>query len=110
MGAMNLYGFVEPGIFSDLVRHCCEVFAVQASGALQLTLGRTVDHELLDELDQALASRTTIDQAIGILMGQQRCTAHDLDSRGLDEVEKPGFHDRHRAESFGRLPFEILIN
>jgi len=77
VGAMNLYGFAEPGIFTGPVRHRCEVFAGQASGALQLTLGRTADHELLDQLDQALASRTTIDQAIGILMGQQRCTADE---------------------------------
>ena len=51
VGAMNLYGFAEPN-FTDLVRHRCEVFAGQASGALQLTLGRTADHELLDQLDQ----------------------------------------------------------
>jgi AmiR/NasT family two-component response regulator len=44
---------------------------------LQLTLGRAADQQLLDQLDQALASRTVIDQAIGILMGQQHCTADE---------------------------------
>jgi len=76
VGAMNLYGFAGPGMFTGTVRQRCELFAAQASGALQLTLGRAADQQLLDQLDQALASRTVIDQAIGILMGQQRCTAH----------------------------------
>lgn len=30
-----------------------------------------------DELERALASRTTIDQAIGVLMAEQRCTADE---------------------------------
>ena len=77
VGAMNLYGFAGPGMFTGAVRHRCELFAAQASGALQLTLGRAADQQLLDQLDQALASRTVIDQAIGILMGQQHCTADE---------------------------------
>jgi GAF domain-containing protein len=75
IGAMNLYAFAKQGVFTDPVRHRCELFAAQASGALQITIGRIADHELLDQFDQALASRTVIDQAIGILMAEQRCTA-----------------------------------
>lgn len=74
VGALNLYGFA-PGIFTTAVRHRCELFAAQASGALQLNLTRAADQEILDQLEQALVSRTVIDQAMGILMGQQRCTA-----------------------------------
>jgi AmiR/NasT family two-component response regulator len=33
------------------------------------------DAEQREQLEQALASRTVIDQALGILMGQQQCTA-----------------------------------
>jgi GAF domain-containing protein len=76
-GAMNNYGFDKPGTFTDPVRHRCEVFAGQASGALQLVLGQARDSELRDQLEQALSSRTVIDQAIGILMGRQRCTADE---------------------------------
>ena len=76
-GAMNIYGFDGPEMFTDPVRQRCEVFAGQASGALQLALGQARDLELHDQLEQALSSRTVIDQAIGILMGQQRCTADD---------------------------------
>jgi AmiR/NasT family two-component response regulator len=32
---------------------------------------------VLDQVDQALASRSVIDQALGIVMGQQRCTAEE---------------------------------
>ena len=76
-GAMNNYGFDGPEMFTDPVRQRCEVFAGQASGALQLALGQAHDLELRDQLEQALSSRTVIDQAIGILMGQERCTADD---------------------------------
>ena len=73
VGALNLYGF-EPGIFTTAVRHRCELFAAQASGALQLNLTRAADQELRDQLEQALASRTVIDQAMVLPMGQQHCT------------------------------------
>lgn len=75
VAALNLYGFGEPSMFTPPVRHRCELFAAQASGALQLTLDRAADRELRDQLEQALVSRTIIDQAIGILIGQQHCTA-----------------------------------
>jgi GAF domain-containing protein len=76
-GAMNIYGFDGQDTFTGPVRQRCEVFAGQASGALQLALGQARDTELRDQLEQALTSRTVIDQAIGILMGQQRCTADE---------------------------------
>jgi GAF domain-containing protein len=76
-GAMNIYGFDGPEMLTDPVRHRCEVFAGQASGALQLVLGQARESEIRDQLEQALSSRTVIDQAIGILMGQQRCTADE---------------------------------
>jgi hypothetical protein len=74
---MNIYGFDRPGALTDPVRQRCEVFAGQASGALQLVLGQARDSEVRDQLEQALSSRTVIDQAIGILMGQQLCTADE---------------------------------
>jgi hypothetical protein len=76
-GAMNIYGFDGPDMFAGPVRQRCEVFAGQASGALQLALGQARETELRDQLEEALSSRTVIDQAIGILMGQQQCTADE---------------------------------
>lgn len=77
LGAMNVYAFHDKNAFTPEQRQRCEVFAAQASGALQLAAWRTRDAELRDQLEQALTSRTVIDQALGILMGQQQCTVEE---------------------------------
>lgn len=53
----------------------CEVFAGQASGAFQLATSQARHAEVRSQLQQALSSRTVIDQALGILMAEQRCDA-----------------------------------
>ena len=75
LGAMNVYDFSDPRVLTPIVQHQCGLFAAQASGALQLTMSRVDEAEVRDQLEQSLSSRTEIDQAIGILMGQQRCSA-----------------------------------
>ncbi|PZF82140.1 GAF and ANTAR domain-containing protein [Jiangella anatolica] len=75
VGAMNLYDFDRPGAFDERNRRRAETFAVQASTALTLALRQARDAELTGQLEQALATRSVIDQAVGILMAQQRCTA-----------------------------------
>ena len=75
MGAMNFYGFDRPEMFSGAERQPYEVFAGQAAGALQIAALRHRDAELVSQLESALSSRSVIDQAIGVLMAQQRCTA-----------------------------------
>jgi len=77
VAAMNLYSFAGPGVFDDQVQRRCQVFASLAAGALQLATGRAADRQLMDQLEEALASRTVIDQALGILMGQQQCSAEE---------------------------------
>jgi AmiR/NasT family two-component response regulator len=57
------------------LRQILAVFAAQAAAALAMVLRQARQGEISAQLEQALASRTTIDQALGILMGQQRCTA-----------------------------------
>ncbi|TDD67430.1 ANTAR domain-containing protein [Jiangella aurantiaca] len=75
VGAMNLYDFDEPEAFDIQNRRRAETFAAQASTALTLALRQAHDAELADQLEQALATRSVIDQAVGILMAQQRCAA-----------------------------------
>jgi GAF domain-containing protein len=75
IGAMNLYDFDEPEAFDIQNRRRAETFAAQASTALALALRQVQDAELTEQLEQALATRSVIDQAVGILMAQQRCTA-----------------------------------
>jgi GAF domain-containing protein len=74
VAAMNLYSFTETEVFEVRVQRRAEVFAALAAGSLQVAFGRAADQQLMGQLEQALASRTVIDQAQGILMGQQ-CTA-----------------------------------
>lgn len=81
VGAMNLYGYDRAHAFHGVERQRAETFAAQASTALALAVRHTEQTEATEQLEQALASRTLIDQAIGIVMAQQRCdanTAFDL--------------------------------
>ncbi|TDC48727.1 ANTAR domain-containing protein [Jiangella ureilytica] len=75
IGAMNLYDFDEPEAFDIQNRRRAETFATQASTALALALRQVHDAELAEQMEQALATRSVIDQAIGIVMAQQRCSA-----------------------------------
>jgi GAF domain-containing protein len=77
LGAMNFYGFDRPGMFDGAARQRYEVFAGQAAGALHIATRRHGDAQLVAQLEGALGSRSVIDQAIGVLIGQQRCTAEE---------------------------------
>src|SRR5580704_4432936 len=74
VGAFNLYSQVA-GSFGQLATRRAERFAQNASGALSIAI-RLADHvALTDQLRASLASRSVIDQAIGVLMAQRRITA-----------------------------------
>lgn len=77
LGALNLYGFDGPDVFRGEQRRRCEIFAAQASGALRLATRTTEQAAVRDQLEQAISSRTVIDQALGIIMAQQRCTSEE---------------------------------
>ena len=74
-GAMNLYGFDRAHVFGEPERRQLELFAARAAGTLQVARRLTRDSTLLNQMDEALNSRTVIDQALGIVMAEQRCTA-----------------------------------
>ncbi|MFG3715227.1 GAF and ANTAR domain-containing protein [Micromonospora sp. NPDC049460] len=74
VGALNLYG-TDPAAFDERARRQAVTFTDQATAALTVML-RQADQALLHrQLTDAMASRSVIDQALGVLMGQQRCTA-----------------------------------
>ena len=75
LGALNVYGFEAPGAFSAAARRQLELFAAQAAGTLRVANRQIKDGQLLGQMEGALRSRTVIDQAMGIIMGQQRCAA-----------------------------------
>jgi GAF domain-containing protein len=73
-GALNFYSPL-PAVFTTDRQQRAESLAEEASRVFRLAV-RLTDHvELTRQLQTALASRTVIDQAMGIIMGQNRCTA-----------------------------------
>lgn len=75
-GALNFYA-PQPAVFTTEFQHRAEGLAEEASRALRLAVRLTDQVELTRHLETALASRGVIDQAMGIIMGQNRCTATD---------------------------------
>lgn len=73
-GAMNIYALI-PEAFGFEARRRAEIFAAQASVTLTVLLRHAHQTELTDQLRDALASRSVIDQALGIVMNEQRCDA-----------------------------------
>ncbi|WP_170182456.1 GAF and ANTAR domain-containing protein [Blastococcus colisei] len=73
-GALNLYS-TEAGTFDAETRAQAERWAQQASGAVGVALRLAERTRHGQQLAEALTSRSIIDQAIGILMAQQRCSS-----------------------------------
>ncbi|MGZ5415867.1 MAG: ANTAR domain-containing protein [Nocardioides sp.] len=81
VGALNLYSEEKVAAFEDGVAAQAKSFAGRASTALTLTLRYHEQARSARQLEETLDSRSHIDQAIGILMAEQRCdarTAFDL--------------------------------
>jgi GAF domain-containing protein len=75
-GALNLYVF-ELHDFGDEERAALSQFCDEASRAISLALRHDQVTQENDHLHNAMASRRVIDQAIGIIMAQNRCSADD---------------------------------
>ena len=72
---MNVYGVDRAHMFGDVERRQLGLFAARVAGTLQVARRLVRDSALITQMDEALDSRTVIDQALGIIMAQQRCTA-----------------------------------
>lgn len=75
LGALNVYGFDRQREFGPDERRRVELFAAQASTAITLAVQRKQQQSVAQQLEKALLSRSVIDQAVGVLMAEQRCTA-----------------------------------
>ncbi len=73
-GALNLYS-TAPGAFDESAEGTAARWAGQAAGALAVALRIADGDERADQLLGGLDTRTTIGQAVGLLMAQERCTA-----------------------------------
>lgn len=74
VGACNLYS-PQADAYDQPARARGADFAQQAAAAMALAQRMIERASVEEQLRQALTSRSTIDQAIGIVMGQQRCDA-----------------------------------
>jgi transcriptional regulator with GAF, ATPase, and Fis domain len=73
VGVLNLYALAAAAFGADETQRA-EQFAETAAGALALGLRLVSYAALTEQLQASLASRAVIDQAVGIIMAQQRCT------------------------------------
>lgn len=76
VGAFNLYSRL-PGFFGPFETRLAERFAQDASVAVGIAARLSADAVLTAQLRAALASRAVIDQAIGVIMAEQRCTTDE---------------------------------
>ena len=74
MAALNVYGRDE-GAFDQPAVELARTFAAYAGVALANMHLYEAQGQVAEQLQQAMESRASIEQAKGILMGQQRCTA-----------------------------------
>jgi hypothetical protein len=73
-GVLNMYSS-DRAAFTPEVREQAAVFAGHASGALGVALKFVGQLRFSLDLQSAMSSRTVIDQALGIVMAQESCTA-----------------------------------
>lgn len=71
-GTLNLYAH-EPGLFPLRVQRVARQFVEPASLLLEGVIQRLSQEEVIAHLNEAIASRTVIGQATGIIMAQRRC-------------------------------------
>jgi GAF domain-containing protein len=76
IGALNIYA-TQAWTFGPPEQLVGGRFADEASRALTLAMRLAEHSEMSQHLQTALASRAVIDQALGIIMGQNRCTADE---------------------------------
>jgi transcriptional regulator with GAF, ATPase, and Fis domain len=72
VGALVLYSR-QPSAFDPDVTSRATVFARHASGALTLSLRMASCADLNDQLKSSIASRSLIDQAVGVIMATEHC-------------------------------------
>jgi GAF domain-containing protein len=74
VGALNIYA-PAAGAFGETRLRWARGIAGAVSGVLALAASRTEQARQVKDLRAALEARAVIDQAIGVVMGQQRCTS-----------------------------------
>ena len=76
VGALNLYA-PDARAFEETRLGWARGIAAAVSGVLALAASRAEQARQVEDLRAALDTRAVIDQALGILMAQQRCTSDE---------------------------------
>ncbi len=71
--ALNLYA-AAPQAFDDETLHRATLFTEEVARTIPAAVRLFEADERVSQLEEALASRSTIDQALGVLMAQNQCT------------------------------------
>jgi len=100
LGALNLYS-VTPSVFGGSHRESAEAFADKSAAALTVSLRQVRQARVQNQLAEAMVSSSVIDHAIGILMGQQRCTA----TAAFDMLRKAS---QHRNRKLREIAAELV--
>ncbi|MDQ0030674.1 GAF and ANTAR domain-containing protein [Arthrobacter bambusae] len=74
--AINLFA-PQCDAFDEASIRSCEQFASQAEKALRLAVRIGATQQRAEDLEQAMRSRTAIDLATGVIMGQNRCSQEE---------------------------------
>jgi len=102
VAALNLYSDRREAFDGDPHQHAA-VFAAQCAAALTLILRQTDHVRVREQLGAAMVSRSIIDQAIGVLMGQQRCGA----TEAFDLLRQAS---QHRNRKLRDVATDIIVN
>jgi GAF domain-containing protein len=102
LGALNLYS-ATPAAFGGPQREQAEAFAGQCAAALMVSLRQVRQAQAQRQLAEAMVSSSVIDQATGILMGQQRCTA----ATAFDLLRQAS---QHRNRKLRDVAADIIAN
>ncbi len=76
-GASVTFLAAESEVFAGQARMICEAFAGRAGKAARQAVRLSASQDLNDDLREAMKSRTSINLASGILMGQSRCSQEE---------------------------------
>ncbi len=72
-GSVNFFSDF-PGRFDPEIVGAAEQYAAHAQRALRLAVRIAAKQQLAEDLEEAMKSRTAIDLAVGVIMGQKRCS------------------------------------
>ncbi|HEX2296957.1 MAG TPA: GAF and ANTAR domain-containing protein [Pseudonocardiaceae bacterium] len=100
VGCYNLYSLHVDG-FPESTRRQAEELAGSAAAAVAIAIKLADQVQLAGDLHQALNSRTVIDQATGIFMAQQQCSA----AEAFDQLRRAS---QHRNIKLRDLAAEIV--